>query len=131
MRIRVVTLVFLVGAVAAVETQSVNTGPVEWTDYGGDLTGARYAAAADITRENVNRLQVAWEWQGTDKAVPTPNGGPGMVLPGSFNTTPLMLDNVVYLTSPFGMVVALDAETGRQLWIYDPESWKEPGFVST
>ena len=42
-----------------------------------------------------------------------------------------MIDNVVYLSTPFGSIVALDAETGRQLWLYDPESWREPGFVST
>jgi quinoprotein glucose dehydrogenase len=130
MRIHVVTLALLIGAAAAVGTQSLNKGPVEWTDYGGDLTGAKYSIAADITRENVNRLQIAWEWHPPDKIMPGPNGGPA-TLPGNFNTTPLMLDGVVYLTTPFGNVAALDAETGRQLWIYDPESWREPGFVST
>ena len=78
----------------------------------------------------MDRLQVAWEWNPPDKMVPGQNGGPA-ILPGNFNTTPLMLDNVVYLTTPYGSVAALDAETGRQLWIYDPESWREPGFVST
>ncbi|PYR53161.1 MAG: pyrroloquinoline quinone-dependent dehydrogenase [Acidobacteria bacterium] len=129
MRPHALTLLLLIGAGAAVWTQAPSTGTVEWTDYGGNLTGAKYSGASDITRENVDRLQVAWEWHAPDKAMPGPGGA--SVLPGNFNSTPLMIDNVVYLSTPFGSIVALDAETGRQLWLYDPESWREPGFVST
>jgi quinoprotein glucose dehydrogenase len=129
MRKRVVTLLLSIAAAATVATQPSGRGLVEWTDYGGNLTGAKYSSVADISRENLDRLQIAWEWRAPDK--PMPSAGGGTTVPGSFNSTPLMLDNIVYVSTPFGSVAALDAETGRQLWIYDPESWREPGFVST
>ena len=80
---------------------------MEWTDYGGDVTGAKYSTATDITRENVNRLQIAWEWHAPDKAMPG-LGGATATLPGTFQSTPLMLDNVVYVSTPFGSIAALD-----------------------
>jgi quinoprotein glucose dehydrogenase len=127
---RIVTLVVIVGAVAVASAQSLNRAPGEWTDYGGDVTGSKYSAVSDITRENVGRLQIAWEWQSPDKTMPGPAGS-ASTIPGTFQSTPLMLDNVLYLSTQFGRTVALDAESGRELWIYDPETWKEPGFVST
>ena len=124
---RIATLAVLVGAVTVISAQSPNKGLVEWPYYGGDLGGSKYSVLTDITRENVQRLQVAWEWRPPDKAVPGTVGA----IPGNFQTIPTMIDNVLYLSTPFGRAVALDAETGRELWIYDPETWKEPGFVST
>ena len=41
--------------------------------------------------------------------------------PGNFQSTPLMIDNVLYLSTPYNRVVALNAETGAELWSYDPE----------
>ena len=57
---RIATLVVLVGAVTVVSAQSPSEGLVEWPYYGGDLGGSKYSALTDITRENVQRLQVAW-----------------------------------------------------------------------
>jgi quinoprotein glucose dehydrogenase len=42
-----------------------------------------------------------------------------------FENTPLMIDNVLYLSTPYNRVVALDPETGRELWFYDPRSYED------
>jgi quinoprotein glucose dehydrogenase len=47
------------------------------------------------------------------------------IRPGSFETTPLMIDGVVYVSTSFHRIVALDAETGRQLWVFDPRTYEE------
>ena len=44
--------------------------------------------------------------------------------PGAFENTPIMIDNVLYLSTAYQRVVALDAETGNELWSFDPETWK-------
>src|SRR4029453_5769989 len=43
--------------------------------------------------------------------------------PANFQTTPLMIDNVLYLSTPYNRVVALDADTGAELWAYDPKPY--------
>ena len=105
MRTGLAALWLLAGAGAAVVIRAQNNGLVEWTDYGGNLTGSRYSAVADIGRANLGQLNVAWEWRSPDRAMPGATGGAATV-PGNFNSTPLMLDNVVYLTTPFGSVAA-------------------------
>src|SRR5207253_10766992 len=45
--------------------------------------------------------------------------------PGNFQVTPLMIDNVLYLSTPFNRVVALNAETGQELWAFDPKAYQD------
>ena len=92
---------------------------VEWPYWGGNAANARYSRIPDITPANVQQLEKAWEWNTGEQ----PNAEYG-TRPGPFENTPIMLDNVLYLSTPYKRVVALDAETGRQLWAYDPEVWK-------
>jgi quinoprotein glucose dehydrogenase len=54
--------------------------------------------------------------------VPFPEYG---TRPGAFQNTPLMIDGVLYVSTPYNQVAALDAETGRELWRYNPEAYKE------
>src|SRR5207249_5114945 len=49
--------------------------------------------------------------------------------PGNFQATPLMIDNVLYLSTPFNRVIALNAETGEELWSFDPKAYLDgPGI---
>ena len=92
---------------------------IEWTAYAADQRGTRYSAATDITPANVQELTPAWEWATGEKDRQQP-----YARPGQFTTTPLMIDNVVYLTTPYNRVIALDAETGREKWVYDPHAYE-------
>src|SRR6266566_1640995 len=95
-------------------------GMIEWPFYGGDQAGSKWSAASDINRRTVSRLDVAWTWKPDDK--PLPQFG---TQPGSFENTPLMIDNVLYLSTPYNRVVALDAGTGREMWAYDPHAYED------
>ena len=82
----------------------------EWATYGGDLGHTRYSALDQIDAENFSDLEVAWRFK-------TANLGP---LPEFiFQSTPLMVDGVLYTTAGTRRAaVAIDAETGELLWIH-------------
>ena len=92
---------------------------VEWRYYGGDPGGARYSPLADISAENIRSLRVAWEWKHWE----TPLEQYGTT-PGYFESTPLMIDGVLYVTTPYNSIAALDAESGKELWRFDGEGYK-------
>ena len=116
----------LLGLWAALAAGSLSLAPqagppprqVEWPYYGGDPGNSRYSPLADVTRDNVGRLQVAWQWKHWE----TPLEKYGTT-PGFFENTPLMIDGVLYVTTPYNSIAALDAETGRELWRFDGEAY--------
>ena len=107
-------------ALLGVETRAQDR-MIEWPYYGGQQGHTKYSAADDITPANVSRLAPAWRWAPGDK--PIKGGTP----PGLFENTPLMIDNVLYVSTSNNRVVALDAETGMERWAFDPGSAADPG----
>jgi glucose dehydrogenase len=93
--------------------------PEGWPVYGHDAGGARYSALRDINRANVERLQRAWVYHTKDLA-PLPPGAPRGQRQAAFEATPLVIDDVMYFATPASRVVALDADTGRELWSFNP-----------
>jgi quinoprotein glucose dehydrogenase len=96
-------------------------GADEWPAYGRDAGGTRYSPLTQIDRSNVGKLKVAWTFHTGDI-----DDGKGKGPRSGFETTPIYLDGRLYLTTPFGRVIALDPATGTQLWAHDPEvdrSW--------
>jgi quinoprotein glucose dehydrogenase len=106
--------------VRSVRLQADQTGRAarEWPFYGGDQAGTKFSPLADINTANVSTLGVAWEWAVGEKALAEYG-----TRPGNFQVTPLMIDNVLYFSTPYNRVVALDADTGKQLWAYDPKPY--------
>jgi quinoprotein glucose dehydrogenase len=88
----------------------------EWNSYGRDARGTRYSPLTQITPENVTRLREVWTYHTGDISDRS-----GHRVRSGFETTPLMIDGKLYLTTPFNRVIALDAATGRQLWTFDPK----------
>ena len=84
--------------------------------YAADSGASHYSPLTELDRANVARLRPAWEWKPGEDAMPEFG-----VRPGMFENTPLMIDNVLYLSTPYNRVVALDAETGARLWSLRPE----------
>ena len=78
-----------------------------WLMFGGIYTNQRHSPLTQITSANVNRLLPQWVFQ-TDTA-------------GRFETTPLLRDNVLYVTGPLNVAWAIDARTGREIWRYKRE----------
>ena len=79
----------------------------DWTSYGRDYSEQRFSPLEQIRTGNVSRLGVAWVYAMRD--------GRGV------EATPLVIDGVMYVTSAWSIVYALDARTGRELWVYDPQ----------
>ena len=87
----------------------------EWAYYGHDAGGTRYSPLTQINRENVTNLKVAWVFHTGDIS-----DGSGRPKRSGLETTPILVDGTLYLTSPFNRVFAVNPETGKQRWVYDP-----------
>jgi quinoprotein glucose dehydrogenase len=85
---------------------------VEWPTADG-FEGNHFSPLADIQPQNVHALQVAWSYRTGDWGTHE-DGLAGM----SFEATPLMVDGVLYVVTPASRAVALDAETGEELWTF-------------
>jgi quinoprotein glucose dehydrogenase len=81
----------------------------EWPVYGGSKESTHYSPLEQIDTSNVSRLQVAWEYHTGD--------GDSMT---QMQVNPLILDSTMFVVSPHLKLIALDASTGRQKWVYDP-----------
>jgi quinoprotein glucose dehydrogenase len=107
------------GRVAGAPNATPQGRMVEWPFVGADQSVTRYSPLDDITLDNVNRLAVAWRWRPGEQAMKEFG-----TVPGNFTSTPIMIDNVVYVTSNYNRLAALDAETGAVKWIYDPRAYE-------
>jgi quinoprotein glucose dehydrogenase len=86
-----------------------------WGHYGGDAGGLRYSPAKQIDRTNVAQLTAAWTYRTGALDVQT-----DMVRKAAFETTPILVEGKLFLTTQYDHVIALDPRDGRKLWEYDP-----------
>jgi quinoprotein glucose dehydrogenase len=100
---------------ASGSTAAPFTAASDWTAYGRSGYGDRHAPARQITAQNVQQLQVAWTFHTGDFK------GPGDPKEIANEVTPLKANGMLYLCTPHNIVIALDPETGRQRWRYDPK----------
>ena len=113
---------FVVAALSASVSQAQragSAGQIEWLHWGGDPGGMKYTPLTDINASNLGRLELAWQWKHWETPLDEYK-----TIPGFFESTPLMIDGVLYVTTPYGSIAALDAETGKELWRFDGEAYK-------
>jgi quinohemoprotein ethanol dehydrogenase len=110
-----IALISLAACNPKAQSRAGGPGAAEnWSNHGGDAYETRYSRLERINTDNVGRLGLAWS----------------LDLPGevALEGTPLAVDGVLYFTGEHSKVYAADATTGKLLWIYDPEVWKNnPG----
>jgi quinoprotein glucose dehydrogenase len=107
----------IIASIATVKLRARSgLGEGDWPYYGHDAGGMRYSPLAQINRDNVANLKVAWTFHTGDVS-----DGHGRRKRSGFESTPLLVDATLYLTTPFNRVIALDPETGVQRWAYDPK----------
>jgi quinoprotein glucose dehydrogenase len=87
-----------------------------WPSYGGDAGGSRYSELDQINRNNVAALQPAWEIHTGDVS----DGSDGRPK-SEFEATPIVVAGTMFLTTPFNRVLALEPETGKEKWNFDPK----------
>ncbi|HTV50593.1 MAG TPA: PQQ-dependent dehydrogenase, methanol/ethanol family [Steroidobacteraceae bacterium] len=101
------------GAVDDARLQAAAAHPQDWITYGGTWSEQRYSALTQINERTVGRLRPAWSFE-----LDTTRGQ---------EATPLEVDGVLYVSTAWSKVYALDARTGRQIWFFDP---KVPGAAA-
>jgi quinoprotein glucose dehydrogenase len=87
----------------------------DWQSYGRTAFGDRYSPLAQITPDNAHKLVPAWTFRTGD--IPGP-GDPGET---TAENTPLKVNNMLYVCTPHSQVIALDPDSGKELWRYDPK----------
>jgi len=94
------------------------SGPTsDWPEYGRDKGGLRFSPLTQITPENVAALELAWTYRHGDVS----DGSDGTSRT-SFNATPIVVDGGLYFCTGKNRVIALEPETGRELWSFDPKT---------
>ncbi len=90
---------------------AINDGSANWAHYGYGPKGTRFAPYTQIDKANVDQLQVAWSYR------------TGEVAEGASEAqnTPLQIGDTIYTCTPTSKVIALDADTGKQRWTFDPK----------
>ena len=101
-----------------------NTGG--WPVWGGDAGGTRFSPLRQITQENVDQLQVAWEYHTGDSSELKPD-----MPPSSFLATPVLHNNTLYFCSGLSRAFAVDAETGQERWVFDSKPTIRSGSWTT
>ena len=115
------------GILLALLSLAASAGAVDWPHYGADPGGTRYTPADQITRDNFDQLRVIWRYRPPDQqlyetAGPNPAGRDLRF--DNNRGTPLAVNGVLYYGSPFNILVALDGQSGEELWTFDPEAWQ-------
>ena len=103
------------------------TAAEDWRAFGRTQSGTRYSEAIQITPDNVGSLEVAWTLRTGDLLSAFPNQ-PGA---HTFQATPIKVADLLYVCTPHSLVIAADADTGRERWRYDPKlDLKRPGVLT-
>jgi quinoprotein glucose dehydrogenase len=135
-RVAVAVLLVCVSALAIGQDAAVvpfgGAPDLDWPVYRGDPKGNQYAPLAEIHAANVHRLERAWEYKTGDANERS-----------TMHANPIVVDGVMYVTTPSLKAVALNAATGKEIWVFDPAKhnngnvvrlrnrgvtyWKNPG----
>jgi quinoprotein glucose dehydrogenase len=91
----------------------------DWPVYGGTDQGLRYSPLTQVNRSNVAHLHVVWTYHIGEKLLGGKNGGHPYA---SLETTPIIADGRMYLCSSTSRVAALDPESGKEIWTFNPKT---------
>src|SRR4051794_18721152 len=106
-RTGIVVLILLGYAVTGFAQVVTQTG--DWPMYGRDPAGTRFSPLDQINNDNVSRLRRAWVYHTGERG-------------RSFESSPIIVNHVMYVTTQNQKIVALEPETGKELWKHDPKS---------
>ena len=115
------TLLAVICAIAASATRQASpTGHdnIDWPVYRGDPKGNQYVAMAQIHAANVQRLRPAWEYHTGDANQRS-----------TMHANPIVVNGIMYVTTPALKAVALNAATGREVWVFDPAKYNNGEVV--
>ncbi len=91
---------------------------LDWPVYRGDPKGNQYSPLAQIHAANVHRLERAWEYKTGDANQRS-----------TMHANPIVVGGVMYITTPSLKAVALNAATGKEIWVFDPARYNDGNVV--
>jgi len=107
--VRILAILVAAGAAACLHSQTPGPGAQppsnDWSRYGGTPENSHYSPLAQINRENVARIEIAWQFDSGEE--------------GGLQSSPIVVDGVLYGISPTQRIFALEAATGKLLWKFD------------
>ncbi|KWN72162.1 pyrroloquinoline quinone-dependent dehydrogenase [Burkholderia ubonensis] len=99
-------------------------GEVEWPHYAADQASSKYLPVDLINPGNVRRVVQKWVWESPDNAIVAQANAGGMKLwPNANEATPLMAGGRLYVITSLSQIAAIDAATGKTLWVFNPKSY--------
>ncbi|MBC7848292.1 MAG: pyrroloquinoline quinone-dependent dehydrogenase [Chitinophagaceae bacterium] len=116
-RLLCIILVCVFNVSSQAQVKPVKKGMTEWPCYGNDAGGSRFADIDQVNATNVSSLKPAWTYQSGELDTYVGNRAKEKA---AFEATPIMVGGILYFSTPSCRVIALDAATGKQKWIYDP-----------
>ena len=96
-----------VGQITDARIQRSDSEPGLWLAHGRDYSEQRHSPLTQINRRNVGELSLAWSFD--------------MYATRALEATPIVVDNIMYMTGPWSVVYAVNAVTGEEIWSYDPQ----------
>jgi len=108
-------LLFFCALLSPAQEQGPAAASDGWGAYGGDPGGLRFSSASQIARKNVSQLKAVWTFHTGALQQETK-----LIRKAAFETTPILFENKLFLTTPYDKVFALDPGTGEKLWEFDP-----------
>jgi quinoprotein glucose dehydrogenase len=110
----------IVGLLAGFGASSIFAGESDWPQYGGQEGGGRYSPLAQINRQNVDELELAWTYR-----TGAQERHPDLIELSGYQATPILLPaeagGHLVTCTPFNRVIALDPVSGTERWTFDPE----------
>ncbi|HJP04246.1 MAG: hypothetical protein CL799_13485 [Chromatiales bacterium] len=110
----------IVGLLAGFGASSIFAGESDWPQYGGQEGGGRYSPLAQINRQNVDELELAWIYR-----TGAQERHPDLIELSGYQATPILLPaeagGHLVTCTPFNRVIALDPVSGTERWTFDPE----------
>ena len=116
--------------IAACSTPSANQAsqkPIQtqvsgdWPNYANDPGSSKYSALSQINKDTVKDLKLAWVWESADQALIAKNS---KMMALGFKSTPIKIDDVLYISTSLGQVAAIDAATGKERWVFDTKTYE-------
>ncbi|MDT8428568.1 MAG: pyrroloquinoline quinone-dependent dehydrogenase [Pseudomonadales bacterium] len=98
----------------------------DWPSYGSDLHSTKYAPLDQIDASNASQLSIAWSWDSPDNQTVAANHAAQnfRATPAGYKVTPIAIDGILYVSTSFGRVAAIDGASGEELWVFDTRSWE-------